>query len=163
MTRLAGSIRAAVLDLPSWTVRPDIPRLRVAPLRKMRVLLADDHQGVLRVVQGLLEADFDVVGCEQNGESLVQTAMKLRPDVIVTDISMPRLSGIEAVNRLRESRCASKVVFLTVHTDLEIVRIALETGALGYVVKTSIEADLLLAIREALAGRSFVSADASCE
>ena len=129
----------------------------------MRVLLADDHQGVLRVVQGLLEADFDVVGCEQNGESLVQTAMKLRPDVIVTDISMPRLSGIEAVNRLRESRCASKVVFLTVHTDLEIVRIALETGALGYVVKTSIEADLLLAIREALAGRSFVSADASCE
>ncbi len=91
----------------------------------MRVLLADDHQGVLGVVQGVLETGFDVVGCVENGESLFEAAMKLQPDVKVTDISMPKLSGIEAVNRLKESGCASKVIFLTVHTDLDVVRMAL--------------------------------------
>lgn len=129
-------------------------------MRKIRVLLADDHPGILGAVRGLLKADMDVVACVDNGESLFEAGVRLRPDVIVTDISMPKLSGIEAVNRLREFGCASKVLFLTVHTDPEIVRTALKTGALGYVAKTSIETDLLFAIREAIAGRSFVSAGA---
>ena len=127
----------------------------------MRVLLADDHPGVLGVVQDLLEPNFDIVGCVDNGESLFEAAMKLHPDVIVTDISMPKLSGIEAANRLRESGSSSKIVFLTVHTDPDIVRVALETGALGYVVKTSLTTDLLFAIPEVLAGRAFVSPEAS--
>jgi DNA-binding NarL/FixJ family response regulator len=83
--------------------------------------------------------------------------MALRPDVIVTDISMPRLSGIEAVDRLRESGCLSKVVFLTAHCDPDFIDAALKTGALAYVLKTSIAADLLFAIKEAFAGRVFVS------
>jgi DNA-binding NarL/FixJ family response regulator len=129
----------------------------------MRALLADDHPGILAAVRGLLKNDMEVLGCVNNGESLFEEGMRLRPDFIVTDISMPRLSGIEAANRLRDSGCASKVIFLTVHTDPEVVRIALKTGALGYVVKTSIETDLLLAIREVLAGRTFVSTEASSE
>jgi DNA-binding NarL/FixJ family response regulator len=124
---------------------------------KMRVLLADDHPGLLHTVRNLLKTDADVVGCVDNGESLFDAAVKLHPDVIVTDISMPKLSGIEAANRLRESGCSSKVVFLTVHSDPDIVRAALKTGALGYVLKTSINEDLLHAIQEAISGRVFVS------
>jgi DNA-binding NarL/FixJ family response regulator len=123
----------------------------------MRVLLADDHRGLLEVVRSLLKTEVEVVGCVDNGESLFEAAMELHPDVIVTDISMPNLSGIEAVDRLRDSGCLSKVVFLTTHSGPDFVRIALETGALGYVHKTSIVADLLFAIREAFAGRVFVS------
>jgi DNA-binding NarL/FixJ family response regulator len=135
----------------------------MAQLGKTRALLADDHPGFLGVVRSLLAQDFDVVGCVDNGESLFETAMKLRPDVIVTDISMPKLSGIEAANRLRESGCSAKVVFLTVHSDPDIVRTALRTGALGYVLKASVDTDLLFAIQEAIARRAFVSLDASAE
>jgi DNA-binding NarL/FixJ family response regulator len=124
----------------------------------MRVLLADDHRGFVDVVQSLLKtADADVVGSVDNGESLFEAAMKLHPDVIVTDISMPKLGGIEAVHRLRELDCSLKVVFLTVHSDPDFVEAALETGALGYVLKTSIATDLMFAIRAAIAGRVFVS------
>jgi len=132
-------------------------------MQRMRVLLADGHPGLLLVTRNLLETDVDVVGCVDNGEALFDAAMKLAPDVIVTDISMPKLNGIEAVNRLREARCSAKVVFLTVHDDLDIVRAALEAGALGYVLKTSLTTDLLVAIREAFANRAFVSTEASGE
>jgi DNA-binding NarL/FixJ family response regulator len=105
----------------------------------------------------------DVVGCVDNGEALFDAAMKLHPDVIVTDISMPKLSGIAAAKRLRESGCSAKVVFLTVHDDPDVVRAALNTGAFGYVLKSSVTTDLLVAIREALANRAFVSTEASVE
>jgi DNA-binding NarL/FixJ family response regulator len=125
----------------------------------MRVLLADDHPAIVERVQSLLKTDVEVVGCVDNGESLFELAMKLRPDVIVTDISMPRLNGIAAADLLREAGCSSKVVFLTVYSDPDFVDAALKTGALGYVLKNSnsIEADLLFAIQEAVAGRVFVS------
>ncbi|HEY6388147.1 MAG TPA: response regulator transcription factor [Candidatus Acidoferrum sp.] len=122
------------------------------------MVLADDHLGLLEVVRSLLKRDVDIVRCVDNGESLIEAAMELHPDVIVTDISMPRLSGLEAVDRLRESGCSSKVVFLTAHSDSDFIHAALKTGALAYVLKTSIAADLLFAIQEALAGRVFVSA-----
>jgi DNA-binding NarL/FixJ family response regulator len=122
------------------------------------VLLADDHAGLLEVVRSLLKIDVDIVGSVDNGESLFEAGMELHPDVIVTDITMPKLNGIEAVDRLRESGCSSKVVFLTNHSDPDFVHKALETGALGYVFKFSITTDLLFAIQEALAGRVFVSA-----
>jgi DNA-binding NarL/FixJ family response regulator len=83
----------------------------------MRVLLADDHRGLLEVIRGLLKIEVEIVGSVSDGESLFDAAMELHPDIIVTDISMPRLNGLEAVNRLRESGCSSKVVFLTSHTD----------------------------------------------
>jgi DNA-binding NarL/FixJ family response regulator len=126
-------------------------------LRKMRILLADDHRYLLELTRGLLEPTFDVVGCVEDGESLVEAAGKLQPDVIVTDISMPKLNGLGAAHRLVESGSSSKIVFLTVHTDPDFVHAALETGALAYVSKLRIRTDLLVAIGEALAGRIFVS------
>jgi len=129
----------------------------------VRVLLADDHPGILGVIRTCLESNFDVVGCVHNGETLFDAAMKLHPDVIVSDISMPKLSGIEVAHRLLESGCSSRIVFLTVHTDPDIVRAALEAGALAYVLKSSITTDLVFAVREALAGRKFISPEASAE
>jgi DNA-binding NarL/FixJ family response regulator len=126
-------------------------------MRKMRVVLADDHPDLLEVVERLLERDVDVVRSVDNGESLVEAAMNLHPDVIVTDISMPRLSGLEAVDRLRGYGCSSQVVFLTVHRDPDFIDAAFKTGALAYVLKTLIATDLRFAIQEALAGRVFVS------
>src|SRR5580692_12754666 len=123
----------------------------------MRVLLADDHPGLLAVAQSLLKRDVDVVRCVDNGESLVEAAVKLHPDVIVTDISMPKLSGLDAVDRLRESGCSSKVVFLTTHSGPDFVLAALKTGALAYVLKACMVTDLLFAIKEAYAARVFVS------
>lgn len=145
------------------TSLPGHPAHRVDPMRKTRVLLADDHPGILRIIRSLLESHFDVVGCVDNGETLFDAAMKLQPDVIVSDISMPKLNGIEAVKRLRETGCSAKAVFLTVHLDHDVVRAALEAGALGYVLKCSVTTDLLIAIEEALLGRTFVSLEASAE
>ena len=121
------------------------------------MLLADDHPGLIEAVQSILKSDVEIVGCVDNGEALFEAAIKLRPDVIVTDISMPRLNGIAAVTRLRESGCSSTVVFLTVHRDPDFVDAALKTGAVGYVLKTFIGTDLLFGIQEAFAGRPFVS------
>ena len=123
----------------------------------MRIFLADDHRYLLELIRGLLEPTFDVVGAVEDGEALVEAAGNLQPDVIVTDISMPKLNGIEAADRLRESGSSSKIVFLTVHADPDFVRAALKTGALAYVSKSRITTDLLIAIEEALKGRIFVS------
>ena len=130
---------------------------RVSEVRKIRILLADDHRYLLELIRGLLEPAFNVVGCVEDGESLVEAAGKLQPDVIVTDISMPKLNGIDAAERLRESGSSSKIVFLTVHADPDFVQAALKTGAVAYVSKFRINTDLLVAIGEALAGRIFVS------
>jgi DNA-binding NarL/FixJ family response regulator len=130
---------------------------RVAEVRKMRVLLADDHPVLLQLIRGLLEPSFDVVGAVGNGESLIEAAGKLQPDVIVTDISMPKLNGIEAANRLKESGSTSKIVFLTVHAHPDFVQAALKAGAVAYVSKMRISTDFLDAIKEALEGRIFVS------
>jgi DNA-binding NarL/FixJ family response regulator len=123
----------------------------------MRILLADDHRNLLELIRGLLEPTYDVVGCVEDGESLVEAAGKLQPDVIVTDISMPKLDGLGAANRLREYGSSSKIVFLTAHVDRDFVQAALKTGALAYVTKLRIGTDLLVAIGEALAGHIFVS------
>jgi DNA-binding NarL/FixJ family response regulator len=119
--------------------------------------LADDQPEILKSIQGLLEPAFEGVGSVADGESLFEGGMKLHPDVIVTDISMPKLSGTQAVQRLRKSGCASEVIFLTASEDPEIKEAALKTGALGYVLKHSIATDLLFAIDEVLAGRTFSS------
>jgi DNA-binding NarL/FixJ family response regulator len=88
---------------------------------------------------------------------LLETALRLQPDVIITDISMPILSGIEAAKRLKESGSRAKLVFLTVHSDPDIVRACLNAGASGYVVKPRMDTDLVPAVREALASRIFLS------
>ena len=122
-----------------------------------RVLLADDHDPIIERVRSLLQSGFDVIGSVNNGRDLVSEAARLQPDLIVLDISMPGLTGIEAAQELREAKSTAKLIFLTVHERVEFVRACLAEGALGYVVKSRLAVDLLPAIREALAGRRFIS------
>ena len=124
---------------------------------RARVLLADDTPQVLQVVSRILTPIFEIIQAVRDGKDLFDSAMKLQPDVVVCDISMPVLNGIEAANKLKVSGCRSRIVFLTVHSDPDFVRVCLDSGALGYVVKSRIATELVTAIQEALAGRTFVS------
>jgi DNA-binding NarL/FixJ family response regulator len=133
------------------------PALIGDKLRKPQILLADDHPGLVTTVESLLEPSFELVGTVSDGESLFRAAMDLKPEVIITDISMPILNGIDAATKLKESGCTSRIVFLTVHPSSEYVRACLATGAFGYVVKSQMATDLVPAILEALAGRIFIS------
>lgn len=126
-------------------------------LPKARILLADDHAHVPAIEETFLEPEFEVVGTVTNGAALVEEALRLKPDIIITDISMPILNGIDAVDQLKESGCESRVVFLTVHSDSDFVRRCLSSGAFGYVVKSRMARDLVPAVREALVGNIFVS------
>ena len=126
-------------------------------MQKPRVLLADDHKIVLEGLRGLLEDQFELVGFATNGRELVTQAAALRPDVIVADISMPLLNGIEAVRKLLEDDKHVKVVFLTMHPDQTYASRALEAGASGYVLKHSASDELVSAIHEVLRGGKFVS------
>ena len=111
----------------------------------------------LERVTALLQSAFDVVGAARNGREMISEATRLNPDVIVADISMPALSGIEAAHQLRESGSTAKLVFLTIHAEQEFVDACLEEGALGYVVKSHMKTDLIPAINAALSGQCFVS------
>jgi DNA-binding NarL/FixJ family response regulator len=126
-------------------------------LNRPRVLLADDHEDFLAVEGRLLEQDFEVVNKVGDGRVLLDEAARLEPDIVVLDISMSVMNGIEAARRLRASGSGAKIVFLTVHDDPDYAREALGSGALGYVVKCRLVLDLPLALREAMAGRPFVS------
>jgi DNA-binding NarL/FixJ family response regulator len=126
-------------------------------LGRASVLLADDHRAVCESVAALLESDFDVLGTVSNGVEMLAEAQRLRPDAVVTDISMPVLDGIEAVKQLRSNNSEARVVFLTVHDSPEFVEACLAVGALGYVVKRRLTSDLIPAIHEVLAGHRFVS------
>jgi DNA-binding NarL/FixJ family response regulator len=127
-------------------------------MKRVRVLLADDFCGFTDHVEDLLANTYKIVGKVSNGEALVEAAMRLTPDVIVTDISMPILNGIEAVVRLRQSGSSAKIIFLTVHSDPDFELACIEAGGTGYVLKPRMAKDLIPALREILAGRTFLSA-----
>ncbi len=126
-------------------------------MKRARVLLADDHKIVAAGLKGILEPEFELVGTVQDGRALLKAAQELRPDVIVVDISMPLLNGIEAVRQLKKANDRAKVVFLTMHPDVTYASRAFEAGASGYVLKHSAPAELVTAIREALQGRTYVT------
>ena len=126
-------------------------------MNRARVLLADDHPAVCDLVAALLKLDFDIVGTVANGQDLLGEADRLRPDVIVTDISMPVIDGIEAAEQLCARQSPAKVIFLTIHDRVEFVRAGLAAGAMGYVTKSRLTTDLVLAIRAVLAGGRFIS------
>ena len=126
-------------------------------MRRLRILLADDHPMVCELVARLLKPTCEIVARVRDGRALIQTAIRMNPDVIVTDISMPVLNGIKAANILKESGSSSRIIFLTVHEDMDFVKACLAAGALAYVSKPRMAVDLLLAIQEVLEGRSFVS------
>lgn len=124
---------------------------------KPRILLADDHKIVLEGLRSLLAADFEVAGAAGDGRELLALAELLDPDVIVADISMPLLNGMEAARQLREAGSRAKIVFLTMHPEPSYLVRAIEAGANGYVLKHAASEELVQAIREALVGRVFVS------
>jgi DNA-binding NarL/FixJ family response regulator len=124
---------------------------------KIRVLLADDHETVLARIRSLLCKDFEVVGTVDNGRDAVAEVRRLDPDVLVIDISMPVMDGLQAASQLHRRSCRTKVVFLTVHEDRDYVDAALAVGASGYVTKSHVTSDLVPAIREAIVGHTYVS------
>jgi DNA-binding NarL/FixJ family response regulator len=125
--------------------------------KRIRVLLADDHKIVLDGLRSLLEPEFELAGTVEDGRALVSAAEKLRPDVIVVDISMPLLNGIEAVRQIKKLDKQVKVVFLTMHPDVTYAIRAFEAGASGYVLKHSASSELITAIHEAIKGRTYVT------
>jgi DNA-binding NarL/FixJ family response regulator len=125
---------------------------------RARILLADDHKEMRECVVRMLEEEFEILDAVENGEQILEAAVKLRPDVCLLDISMPLINGIEAATRLKEAGLGSKVIFLTIHEDIDFVHAALKSGASGYVMKRRIASDLATAIKEVLAGRIFISA-----
>jgi DNA-binding NarL/FixJ family response regulator len=126
-------------------------------MARPRVLIADDHKIVLEGLTKMLHADFDVAGTVEDGRELVAASEKLRPDVVVVDISMPMLNGIEAVRQIKKAHTGIKVVFLTMHLEVAYAVSAFEAGASGYVLKHSAPDELVTAIHEALEGRPYVT------
>lgn len=125
--------------------------------RRPRVLLADDHLLVAEALRSLLTPEFDLVDVVDDGRALLEAAARLRPDVIVADITMPRLNGIDALVRLRQDGDHVPVVFLTMHRDATFARRALEAGASGFVLKHSASVELISAIRAALSGKTYLT------
>jgi DNA-binding NarL/FixJ family response regulator len=125
--------------------------------RRPRVLLADDHLMAAGALNSLLAPEFDLVGVVKDGRALVEAAGRLRPDVIVADVTMPQLNGIHALLQLRQHGDVVPVVFLTLHRDARFGRRALDAGASGFVLKHSAPAELVTAIRAALAGQTYLT------
>jgi DNA-binding NarL/FixJ family response regulator len=122
-----------------------------------RVLLADDHELLLGAFEKLLSSECDVVGQVTNGRALVESAESLKPDVIVLDISMPQLNGLEAGRKIKQSLRDVKLVFLTMNEDSDLAAEAFRAGASGYLLKRSAASELPKAIREVMQGRSYVT------
>ena len=122
-----------------------------------RVLVADDLTPVLSAVAKILDKSFDVVGMVTNGRTALDSTLALKPDLVILDISMPGMSGIEVAKELRRCESSAKIIFLTVHQDPDILATCLAAGGLGYVVKLLMDTDLIPAMHEALADRVFVS------
>jgi DNA-binding NarL/FixJ family response regulator len=137
-----------------YDVVPSIPSVIV---QQIRVLIADDHADVLDDIRDLLEPDFDVVGAVDDGQKLLEAAETLKPDVIVTDISMPEVNGIEAARRIIERNPDSRIVLLTMHNDPALIEQGFAAGALGYVLKMKANMDLAKAIYQAIDGKRFPS------
>jgi len=129
----------------------------MSPARRPRLLLADDHRLVAEGLKSLLAPDFDLVGVVEDGRSLLEAARTLKPDVVVADIAMPHLNGIEALVQLRQEGDRVPVVFLTMHRDVAYARRALDAGASGFVLKHSAPAELVTAINAALAGKTYLT------
>jgi DNA-binding NarL/FixJ family response regulator len=126
-------------------------------MKKPRLLLADDHTILVEGLKALLAPEFDVVATAGDGRAVLEAAKEYQPDIVLLDISMPGLNGIDAARRLKQSNPDSKLIILTMHGDLSFVRAAFEAGASGYVLKQSAATELVTALREVDTGRRYIS------
>lgn len=126
-------------------------------MKRPKVLLADDHRMVAEGLKNLLASEFELVGIASDGRAMLEEAKRLRPDVIVADITMPEINGLDALVHLKKDSPHAKVVFLTMHEEPAYARRALEAGAHGYVLKHSAPAELIAAIRAALNDKTYVT------
>jgi len=124
---------------------------------RSRILIADDHNLVAELCKNLLQPEFDVVGIACDGRSLVRMACRHRPDVIIVDIAMPLLNGLDAAQQVKQSQPAVKIIFLTMNSDPAIAVEGMRRSASGYVLKTSAVSELLLCVHEVLRGNTYVS------
>ena len=126
-------------------------------MTRSRILIADDHNLVADLCKRLLDPEFDVVGTVGNGKDMLRAAVKLKPDVIVVDIAMPVLNGLDAGKQVKEALPGVKLVYLTMYTDAQLALKAFDLGASGYLLKTCAASEMVLAVREVLRGKTYMS------
>ncbi len=130
-------------------------------MHSIRLVLADDNPEVLETLTDMLQPDYVVAGALSNGESVLQQVAELKPDILILDISLPDMTGFDVVRQLKKRGCGAKVIFLTVHENIDFVRAAFELDAAGYVFKSRISSDLVEAINTIGNGGRFSSAELS--
>lgn len=126
-------------------------------MKKPRVLVADDHPFVLEGFKKLLEEECELVGCVEDGRALVEAALRLTPNLIILDISMPKLNGIEVAKKLRKQLPDTKLIFVTIHADAAYVNEAFRAGASGYLLKRSAAMELLQAVQAVMSGNFYIT------
>ena len=126
-------------------------------MKRIRLLIADDHVMFAQGLESLLRDEFELLGTAGNGEELVEATLRLNPDVILVDISMPVLNGFDAVRRIRASGSETRIIFLTMHDDATLLSEAFRCGASGYILKQAAGEELANAIREVAHGNNYVS------
>jgi DNA-binding NarL/FixJ family response regulator len=126
-------------------------------MKRIRILLADDHTLFCSLLRDLLEPEYEVVGSVSDGQELLKSALSLRPDVVLVDIGMPSLNGLDAGRRLKQANPQVKLIYLTMNNNVEYAREALQAGASAFVLKNALSSELLKAIRDALRGVSYVA------
>lgn len=124
---------------------------------KVRIVLADDHREMVAIVRSTLGEDFEIVAAVEDGRMALDAVLALDPDVLITDISMPEMDGLQLAGQVKTSHCRTKVIVLTMHQDSYFVSAALALGVSGYVTKPLMSSDLVFAIEDALKGNVFVS------
>src|SRR5580704_6028292 len=165
--RREGPMELCVCDPKETTLSTEIGRsyaektqdyvILLAMTSRSRILIADDHTLVAELCKRLLETEFDVVGTVSDGRALVRAAGELKPDVVVLDVAMPVLNGLDAGRQVKEMLPTVKLVFLTMNPDVEVAAEAFRRGASGYLLKTCAAAELVLAVRDVLRGKSYMS------
>jgi DNA-binding NarL/FixJ family response regulator len=126
-------------------------------MKRIRILLADDHTLFCSLLRDLLEPEYEIVGSVSDGQELLKAALSLRPDVVLADIGMPSLNGLDAGRRLKRANPSVKLIYLTMNNNVEYAREALQAGASAFVLKNVLSSELLKAIRDALRGVSYVA------
>jgi DNA-binding NarL/FixJ family response regulator len=126
-------------------------------MKRPKVLIADDHSMVIDGLRSLLEPEFEVVGAVNDGRAVLPEVRKLQPDVVVIDISMPLLNGLDCTRQLHDTGCTAKILILTMHPDATLAQEALAAGASGYLLKSSPGSELKGALRDVLRGRTYLS------